>query len=120
MSLDNSVESIEIRTAWGHYNTSLLTSKLYRHVERGELEFELDVEEGSVLTDFMISFLGGLSAMAVAEMAKYLWKRSKDADERGNERTSPVLIIKYIDGDVKEYEINQSTVELLERRFGEG
>jgi hypothetical protein len=110
---------VEIHTYWGHYNTSLLTSKLYRHVERQEIEFELEARSGSVITTFIIGFTGSLAAGGILELAKYLLKRSQRAKEENNEVEEPELVVNYPNGESERFKINQDTIEDIKRIFGE-
>ena len=110
---------IEIRTHWRHYNTSLLTSKLYRHVERQELEFELEARPGSVITIFVINLTENLTAGAILELAKYLLKRSQRAREENNEVEEPELVVKHPNGENERFRINEDTIEDIKRIFGE-
>ncbi len=82
------MKEIKIELNWDWYNTSLLTSKLYRHVEKGEIEFSVKAKKGSLLTDILIPTIFLELSVLLNLLIPYIIKRMK----RGKKK-SPVKII---------------------------
>lgn len=80
MSSEISVDEVTIDTDWDTYNTGLLTDKLYRHVNRGDFEFELKAEQGSLLVGFTLGVGASITGAVLYDLATYLAKRLQNAD----------------------------------------
>lgn len=70
---------IHIKTNWGSWDNTWLTNWLYRHVKKGEIEFELKAKKGSLLVEYFVSVAGNISV----ELAKYIWLKIKRKREKG-------------------------------------
>lgn len=84
-----------IKAKWEPYDTTLLTSKLYRHVRNGEIEFSLKAKHGTLETDFAIAVATGITSsiatLIIEKIVVYIWRRIKKQRERGRE-LEPVII----------------------------
>ncbi len=72
---------IHIKTNWGSWDNTWLTNWLYRHVKKGDIEFELKAKEGSLLVEYFVSVAGSASVVIAVELGKYIWlkiKRKRD------------------------------------------
>ena len=88
--------TIEIKAKWDTWNTTLLTSKLYRHVKKGEIEFELQAKKGSIITNFLVKLVYDIGITFFPDLTKYIWKRIRKQRDKGKQ-LPPVTVINYID-----------------------
>lgn len=112
MSSVETFDELNIEAEWDIYNTSLLTQKLYRHVRRGDFNFNLEAGRGSLLADFLIGASSGLAATMAYDLMKYLAKR------RVNQELRPAYV--YVVRDDVEYGThirNFSDVEELQNEI---
>lgn len=79
-SLDGEPVDVVVGLRWDDYNTALFVEKLFRHVRREELRFDLEARSGSVETSFAVSVAPGMTVEVVENVARYLLRRSTRAD----------------------------------------
>jgi len=91
-----------VELEWNDYDTGLFTQKLYRHVRNNEVRFEVKVNPGSLLADFGVVVVGGLTVKIIAEVGRYLLDRYQSARERERDISYPTVFV-FIDG--QEHEI---------------
>ena len=84
-------DTVTVRLNWDKYNLSLLTKKLYNHVEKGEIEFKLNAKRGSLLADLLIKAIDIEITILITLLIEYFLRRVKSEKRKNKKLDTPQM-----------------------------
>lgn len=112
---------VELR--WNAYDTGLFTEKLYRHVQRGEVAFDLQAGPGSLHTRVALDVSANVTVDLIGDVGRYLLKRREVAtgDQREAGQTHVIVVVDGVEYGVEvDEEADVAELRRLAMRKGEG
>jgi hypothetical protein len=89
--LENGPFQVKVLAEWGVEDASSFTSRLYEYTLRGDILFELRAKKGSLVTEFVISIIGGIASAILYDLIKLIFDRLKQQKLKGK-KIKPVHI----------------------------
>lgn len=100
------MNTLIVKTDWNKWNSTILISKLYGHVEKKEIEFTAKVKRGSILLEIEIIVINVELSFFASLLANYIWDKMKKQKDKGIELRPATIILNnrnyVIKGDKKD------------------